>query len=89
MTPDCILPSNWYHPPKHKLAAVRYLESQIKVYPLSESDKEMQIIKKILYNYQFMTDVLTAKVKKEDNSDMQNIKNSMAVKWATFTYIGE
>jgi hypothetical protein len=35
----------------------------------------MQIIKKMLYNYQFMTDILTAEVKNEENSDMQNIKN--------------
>jgi len=49
----------------------------------------MQIIKKILYRYQLKTDVLTATVKKEDNSDRQNSENSMAVKWATFMCVGE
>jgi hypothetical protein len=45
----------------------------------------MQIIKNILYKYEFLTNVLTAKVKKEDSSYVQNNINSLAVKWATFT----
>jgi hypothetical protein len=55
-----------------------YLESSIKIHLLCESDKEMQIIGNILYEYQFMINVFTAKVKK-GNSDKQNNINSMAV----------
>ena len=56
---------------------------------ISESVKEMPIIKKFSYKYQLKTDVLIVTVRRETPVICKTVKNGMAVKWPTFTCIGD
>ena len=62
------------------------------MYPVRESEKkrkEIEIIKNILHNNQYMTNLLIRKAKKKGNNTTQIIKNSTHTKWLTVAYAGK
>jgi len=40
---DIIIPNDSRHPPKHKLAAIRYLSNRISTYPMNETEKRKEM----------------------------------------------
>jgi hypothetical protein len=51
--------------------------------------KEMEIIKNILHNNQYTTNVQIRKAKKKGSNNTQIVKNSTYTKWLTFAYTGK
>jgi hypothetical protein len=57
---DIIIPNDSCHPPKHKLAAIRYLTNSLSTFPMNETDKrkENDTIQQIIYNSKCDTAIL-------------------------------